>query len=335
MKIDDFLAGFFPAADEPIHLRTFPPKGASGFAETFATSRADLHSNRAFQLRLLDLNQSKGIYFVVNSGGNCDSDITRFNAAFAEIDDRPIPEQHAILDAAPILPSIRIETKKSVHAYWPIVSPCDVGEWRAVQLRLIAYLKSDPKIKNPSRVMRLPGFNHVSIDEAGDYAYKRINVVRFDPARRFTVDEMLDAFPAVDPPKARQARRQPIGEIPPGAFDIRDHAPSLDGYRETRRGWAYAKCPAHLGQGCNSLFVSLTDGAYGCFAGCSTDDIRAALGCPKKRGGAYILSGGQLRPPQRPADTVILDQKPTRPEAIILDVQLKRPAKTVILEVNR
>lgn len=321
MRIDAFLATFFPDDDELIHPRAFPPKDISGFAEKFTTSRAELRSDRAFQSRLLDLNRSKGIYFVINSGGDRDAEINRFNAFFAEIDDRPIAEQHTALDVAPIPPAIRVETKKSVHAYWPIVGACDIGEWGAVQIRLIAYLKSDPKIKNASRVMRLPGFNHVSIDEAGDYVYKRIIVVEFDSARRFTPDEMIEAFPAVESAAAPQTRRQPIGEIPPGAFDIRDHIHLIEEYR-ARGEWGHGRCPAHRGQGTTSFFVNVSTGAYGCLAGCAPAEIRLALGQPKRRRGVIVLSGGQIAAPSRPARTIELDLAVKRPASVELDLEM-------------
>lgn len=84
------------------------------------------------------------------------------------------------------------------------------------------------------------------------------------------------------------------------SFDIRTHASALNGYHETSRGWAYARCPAHQGDGNSSLFVRCDTGAFGCFRGCSTDDIRTALGHPPVRwtprgaeiSGAFIRRGG-------------------------------------------
>ena len=86
---------------------------------------AELAKNFALQERLRRLNVNRGLYFVVNSGGDVDKSITRFNAFFVEIDDRGIDEQHALYDKAPIQPSIRVETKKSVHCYWLIDGNCN------------------------------------------------------------------------------------------------------------------------------------------------------------------------------------------------------------------
>jgi hypothetical protein len=144
---------------------------------------------------MLTANKTRGWYFVVSAGGNTDADITRFNAFFVEIDTLPLDDQHRLFDASPIHPSIRLETRKSVHAYWLVDGECDIDAWREVQGRLIAYFDSDRSIKNPSRVMRLPFFNHVHYNaEKKDYEYKQVSIVAFAPERKFTVAEMRGAF---------------------------------------------------------------------------------------------------------------------------------------------
>lgn len=196
-ELSAFLSAFFPDENEPIHFRAFKAKGAADSplnkpAKVFAT-RQNLNLEKNIQ-RLVELNQQCGLYFVVNSGGDKDENITRFNAFFCERDDLPIAEQHRLLDVAPIQPSIRNETAKSVHAYWLLRGDCSAEEWREVQARLIAHFNSDPSIKNPSRVMRLPFFNHVSVNAEGVYQYKRVDLVLFEPHRSYTAAEMLQAF---------------------------------------------------------------------------------------------------------------------------------------------
>ncbi|MBI4470949.1 MAG: hypothetical protein HY650_16665 [Acidobacteria bacterium] len=180
---DDFsaLAGwlglFYPGPHEPIHLRAFPPPGGKGQPKKILVTRARLATDKALQARLGRLNLTHGLYFVVNTGGNSDKDITRFNAFFCERDEGPIAEQHAMLDAAPLRPSIRVVTSKSVHAYWLAAGEVTREEWEEIQRRLISYFSGDPAIKNASRVMRLPFFNHVAIDGLGWLVYKRVEVV--------------------------------------------------------------------------------------------------------------------------------------------------------------
>jgi putative DNA primase/helicase len=109
VRISDFLSAFFPGADDLIHLRAFKAKGALQGEENkpalIETSRRDLISDKKTQDYLIELNKTRGIYFVVNSGGHSDKDITRFNAFFCECDDLPLVDQHALFDNAPIQPS--------------------------------------------------------------------------------------------------------------------------------------------------------------------------------------------------------------------------------------
>lgn len=184
--------------DETICFRSFKPKDAPDNRQnkplTFSVTRKQLQNDTALQARLKSANEESGLYFVVNAGGNQDREISPFNAFFVENDKLSIAEQQKRLDESPLAPSIRIETKKSVHAYWLIEGGCNESEWRDVQNRLIAKFDGDKAIHNPSRVMRLPFFNHVSYEE-GKLSYKRVEIVDFVLERRYTLAEMQLAFP--------------------------------------------------------------------------------------------------------------------------------------------
>jgi hypothetical protein len=198
-KLSDFLNAFFPDVDEPMRFRAFAAKGCDVevSARKFVATRNQLITLLPLQAQLIQANEESGLYFVVNSGGDTDAEIDQYNAFFAENDDLSISEQHARLDNCPLVPSIRVETFKSVHAYWLIKGDCNEEQWRDVQERLIEYFHSDNSIKNPSRVMRLPFFNHVSYDtEKGTYSFKPVSVVKFDKDLHYTVGQMREAFPA-------------------------------------------------------------------------------------------------------------------------------------------
>jgi putative DNA primase/helicase len=149
--LTDFLAPFYPDPDERIYLRAIKAKGVADASNNrpamITTSPRNLASETQAYLR--DLNKTRGIYFVVNSGGDRDRDISRSNAAFCESDDLSLTEQHAQLDDSPLAPSIRVETRKSVHAYWLFDGGCSESDWRDIQLGLIYLFRGDPAIKNP------------------------------------------------------------------------------------------------------------------------------------------------------------------------------------------
>jgi hypothetical protein len=326
ISLDDFLSAFFPNEHEEIWLRAFKAKGAPGgrdsFPRTYSVTRARLKEDAELLDELHELNRTHGIYFVVNSGGNKDEEILLFNCFFAETDDKPIAEQHSILDNAPIPPNIRVETRKSVHAYWLPRGGINHKDWLPVQKGLIAYLGSDAKIKNPSRLMRLPSFNHVKFDEANEsYSYKPVVTVTFNLWPRHTAREMLEAFPT--PPEELQHRgNRTARTFQPGSSTLVSQE-LLDQYgdgpepdlttwaglnRETARRilshetatvsddgeWAHAKGICHNGIGNSGLFVNLDKGAYGCQNGCSTAQIRQAFGLPTSPSDEAIAEPGRI-----------------------------------------
>src|SRR5690242_2496097 len=104
-KVSDFLSAFFPDQGETIRLRAFAAKGRDAVvsARSFGVTRDQLTSFSDLQEKLIQANEERGLYFVVNSGGDCDAEIDRFNAFFAENDDSPITQQHAQLDSCPLV----------------------------------------------------------------------------------------------------------------------------------------------------------------------------------------------------------------------------------------
>src|SRR5258706_5412612 len=202
--LTSFLSAFFPDENEEIHFRAFKPKGTAAQTDNgpvlITGTRRQLAENQSFRQRLKKLNESRGLYFAPNAGGSKDERIVRFNAAFCEKDDLPIAEKHRLFDSAPLSPSIRVESKRSVHAYWLLKGNCSADQWASLQLTLIDYFHSDPKIRNPSRVMRIPYFDHLFEDTSGCVVRQRVLLVHFHPEQRYSIDQILQAFsPSCEP----------------------------------------------------------------------------------------------------------------------------------------
>jgi hypothetical protein len=141
--------------------------------------------------------RGEGICFVVNAGGTRDRQIVRFNACFIDWDCGRGPDgQYWALDhvgaaKAGFLPklasfappaSIIVETRNGFHAYWLLEENVTADEFRDGQRRLATFFGSDPKIINPARVMRLPGFDWVKPDSGCDPFPVQVvsaNVVRY------------------------------------------------------------------------------------------------------------------------------------------------------------
>jgi hypothetical protein len=297
--LPEFLGVFFPDPEEPIFLRAFGPKGCDDELPEYKAvklklSIAELPNHRT---DLLKINRTRGLYFVVNAGGDKDADISRFTAAYCEDDSRPIAEQHKRLDACPIPPVIRIETSKSVHAYWPLEPGATEEEWRSIQNRLIFYFGGDDKIKNPSRVMRLPFFNHVSLNHAG-LIYKRVGLAEFNPGRRFTVQELLSAFP-----DEVQNHGETVGPARPaengGLYrtwdelnaELRRRIASHKTASKRPDGWIHCQGICHGGKSKSAIALNPATGAFQCTGGCETPTLLRAFGLPEKPEGHSIAVG--------------------------------------------
>lgn len=267
MRTSEVLAAF-RQDDEPLHLRGFGPRNAPKTTENrplmLDTTLTELKSSRDLQHQLKEANKNLGIYFAPNVGGSTDESIIRFTAFFVENDKLTIEEQHAILDSAPLQPSIRIVTRKSVHAFWLIDGPCSREAWVNIQERLIAYFDGDPKIKNPSRVMRLPGFDHIHINGHGPER-KPVTVHTFEPHRKYTAEQMQQTFPA----PSFETTSQPQ---PSGTFEYHEdrHAELVQrlmsrGKRNSKGNWD-ARGICHSGSGDKGVVYFPQSGAVTCNA---------------------------------------------------------------------
>jgi hypothetical protein len=290
-----FLGALFPDEHEVIRLRVFAPKKAPPDdprfnAHKLIVTRHQLATDPKLQERLQQLNTYGGVYYVVNAGGDKDAEIKRFNACFVEDDSRPIEEQHQRLNEAPLKPSIRVETLRSVHGFWLLIAGCGEADWHDAQERLIAYFGGDSKIKNSSRVMRLPFFNHVSYEkDSGELSYKRVELVEFEPGRRYRVAEILEAFPPVPNPTPKPEALNTTIQKGAGEFGSWDelHSETARRIRSSRlahtnsKGWTHAPGICHGSNDGTAVAVS-PNGAYKCHKGCSTAQVRAAYGLPAR-----------------------------------------------------
>ena len=136
-------------------------------------------------------------YVVVNDGGDVDADISRIRAVFADLDGAPLePVERCGLE-----PHVIVETSPGkYHAYW-IVRDLPVTEFRGVQRRIAERFNSDTQVKNPSRVMRLPGFIHQKAEPF------RSRIIRENGGQPYDAMTILAEFPPLDDSSASRAER--------------------------------------------------------------------------------------------------------------------------------
>jgi putative DNA primase/helicase len=188
IPLSEFLRPFFDGG-ETVHLRVFDDQKSGTFKGAKLQCEAGKIDGLVDTLRKHNA-QNRGIFFVVNYGGNTDEEITRINAVFVENDALPIPEQIARLEAFALPPSLMVRTAKSVHAYW-LVKDVSVPNFRRIQRQLIAQFDGDASIVNESRVLRLPGFNHCKGEPVP------IECVKFSPELRYTQEQLSAALPHI------------------------------------------------------------------------------------------------------------------------------------------
>ena len=242
---------------------------------------------------LTELNQQgRGIYFVVNPGGERDAEITAARSLFWENDDKTKAEQMAQVRTAGLAIGAIVETNKSLHCYSPLDRPLhNLDEWTTLQERVIQRMDSDAAIRNRSRLMRLPGFDHVRVqDEA--LVFSPVTLQHIDPVAKATVEEMNALLPSWDSdrwqaaPQSQAAsgnRQQQSRRIAPSLaadnpWDIRNFAQYLKGDQRAQNGWLQVQCPEHGGEGHsgNSLHINEQTGQYKCHGGCDSQAVYTA-----------------------------------------------------------
>jgi len=188
IPIEEFLRPFFDPGED-VHIRVFDDRKTGTFKGTKLVCEMGkvggivdtLHKHNAHH---------RGIFFVINSGGDNDAEINRINAVFVENDNLAIDEQIARLEAFKLPPSLMVRTAKSVHAYW-LVKDVAVNNFRRIQKKLIAQFDGDSACVNESRVLRLPGFNHCKGEPV------MVEVIKFAPELRYTQAELEVELPTI------------------------------------------------------------------------------------------------------------------------------------------
>jgi predicted P-loop ATPase len=260
----------------------------------------DLHGFDAAALQA-DNDAGAAIYFITgdadqatskNKRGNptgCvgDPDVHTCCVLYCEWDDRPVDWQlEAWRELGLPQPSLMVPTGgKSIHCYWVLSESIQPEQWRALQARLIDHAKGDTQCKNPSRLMRLPGFRYVD-KETGAVTENKAKIIR-ESGRTYTAAEIEACLPAPVPgkPVTTTLSRQ---DLPPRGID------------EINAAAAYV--PRRIGD----------QGTYfndrNALCGCSAALAEAGVADPD---GAALALLGQLWPTEREARQV-LDSTTTR-----------------------
>lgn len=138
--------------------------------------------------------------------GGSNEDVAIARCLFADWDDTTLPDvQERFASASLPPPSLIVGSGHGIHAYWKLTSPLtDLDLWRRAQTALIARAGSDDKIKDPARVMRLPGFVNLP-DPEKDEAAEDCIVLGVDAEAKYEVAEVVGDLPAEETKPAQKA----------------------------------------------------------------------------------------------------------------------------------
>lgn len=167
---------------ERINIRIFSDKKGTGFkGKNLSFNMKDFPSKSKILMAHNEAN--RGIFFVVNSGGNSDRKINKINAQFFECDTLSLEEQMENISKFPLEPSIIVQTKKSLHVYF-LIKNGKVEKFRVIQKKLAKYFNGDGSCINESRVMRVPGFYHCKKEPV------RVKCIKFNPNLFYTQEDL-------------------------------------------------------------------------------------------------------------------------------------------------
>jgi len=148
--------------------------------------------------------QGAGIFGMVNKGdlrGRKAQNTVALRSAFADKDDGIVPDLK-------LPPSALIQSKRGLHPYYFLIPGEPLPRFLEVQEALIENLGSDKVVKDLSRVMRLPGFFHLK-DPSNPFMVHTISL----EGHRYSIDEVLAAYPHLLSLMAFSHHQDPIGQI--------------------------------------------------------------------------------------------------------------------------
>ena len=193
MEISKFISAFYEE-NEDVGLRVFSDRKAEDPEFKGQKYTEKLSNIQNIMTALKQHNEKhRGVFFVVNSGGHTDDEITKINAQFVEMDKGTFEEQQAKVDAFSIPPSVIVKTRKSLHCYW-LINNGDVKQFRKIQVALVKHFDGDSMCQNESRCMRIPGFYHSKQEPV------MVECIKFEPNLRYTQSQLKAVLPKVEVP---------------------------------------------------------------------------------------------------------------------------------------
>lgn len=148
-----------------------------------------------------------GVFWTVNAfdGPRRVQNLRAIRAWAVDIDEGDKASQARRIQAAPLLPSLVVETKRGYQAYWRAKLGARSEHWNALVLeRLVPYFGADKNARDLCRILRVPGYFHWKNPEE---PFLVRQVFALDVA--YTEQQLAEAFPWV---ASRELHQEQLAE---------------------------------------------------------------------------------------------------------------------------
>ena len=181
------------APNDLIELRSFPLKDMPG-APVSKWTRAVEFENLLDLLGKLN-GEGFGCYICIlprrREGGSKDSDAAPGRVVWADLDNVTSDKAKRQLQASRLPPPAAVVgSGHGIHAYWKLDALAEPDVLSRAVVRVAEAVGGDGAVRNPSRVMRLPGFVNYKKPEAWCL------LLSYQPERVVSLDALLSACPA-------------------------------------------------------------------------------------------------------------------------------------------
>ncbi len=213
IDVKEFLRGFH--GDEETYFRCIKGRSINDVCGKY-------NKEVLQELEMLNHNHYE-IYFVPNSGGFKDSEISRFNSVFIDLDcgkdsegkyfdnETVVDYKRAKLNEInqfKFQPSYIVETRNGFHVYWLLEAGVTHEQFKECEERLISYFDADKAVKNAARLLRLPSY-YWNKDPNNKFMIKIIQ----ESGSRYDINNLISYLPEVVPSKKRVHNKKKCSKL--------------------------------------------------------------------------------------------------------------------------
>lgn len=132
-----------------------------------------------------------GINPRIREGGR-EEDVALARCLFADWDDVDPAQAQSLISSKKLpQPNLIVHSGHGIHGYWKLIDPVtDMAAWRRAMERLIVKAGSDAKIKDPPRIMRVPGLLNLPDARKGEDTPVPVTIISANVESLYHLEEI-------------------------------------------------------------------------------------------------------------------------------------------------